>query len=123
MRENRVAEPRIGQISKHGRLDRGHDLAGLGANHGEAKNAVIVLSDKSLHEPLCFFSRLCSQDRAYRELREARAHALVLRIAFAQSHVGKLRVREQAYGINRSLVLRFPSARLSRMIRKSSTET
>jgi len=99
-----------------------HDLAGFGANHREAENAVVAPSDKSLHEALCFARRLCAQHRAHRQPRDAHGDALALRIAFAQSHVGKWSVNRQ-YGTSRSRVLRFPPARLSLMIRKSSTDT
>jgi hypothetical protein len=40
--ENGVSEPPIWQVRQHRRLHRGHDLAGLGANHREAENAVVA---------------------------------------------------------------------------------
>jgi hypothetical protein len=94
--ENGVSEPPIWQVCQHRRLHRSHDLAGLGANHREAENAVVAPTDKSLHEALCFVRRLCPQHSAHRQLRDAHGDALVLRFAFAQSHVGEWRVREQA---------------------------
>ena len=116
VRENGVAEPPIWQVCQHRRLHRGHDLAGLGANHREAENEVVAPADKSLHETLCFVRRLCSQHRAHRQLRDPRGDALALRFAFAQSHVGQWRVCEQAVWTSRSRVLRFPPAKLSLMI-------
>src|SRR5271166_5587015 len=40
VRENGVAENRIGQPAENGGLHRGHDLPGLGADHREAEDAV-----------------------------------------------------------------------------------
>ena len=96
MDENGVSESPIWQVCQHRRLHRGHDLTGLGANHREAKNAVITPTDKSLHEALSFVGRLRPQHSAHRQPRNTRGDALALRFAFAQSHVGELRVREQA---------------------------
>jgi hypothetical protein len=94
--ENGVSEPPIWQVCQDRRLHRDHDLAGLGTNHREAENAVVTLSDKSLHKALRFARRLCAQHRAHRQPRDAHGDALASRIAFAQSHVGKWRVCEQA---------------------------
>ncbi len=44
----------IWQVCQHRRLYHGHDLAGLGANHREAKNLVVTPTNKNLHEPLGF---------------------------------------------------------------------
>jgi hypothetical protein len=96
VRENGVTEPRIWQVCQHRRLHRGHDLTGLGANHREAENAVVTPTDKSLHEALSFVGRLRPQHSARRQPRDAHGDALALRFAFAQSHVGKWRVREHA---------------------------
>ena len=40
VRDDRVAQARVGHARQHRGLDHGHDLAGLGADHGEAENAV-----------------------------------------------------------------------------------
>ena len=44
---------------------------------------------------MCFARRLCPQHRAHRQPCDAHGDTLALCIAFAQSHVGKWRVREQ----------------------------
>src|SRR5262245_61361045 len=95
VRENGVAEPRIWQICQHRRLHRGDDLAGLGANHREAENAVVI-TDKSLHESMCFGTCLLPHHRAYRQLRDAYFDALAFRFGFAQPHARKRRVRKHA---------------------------
>src|SRR5215468_487839 len=95
VRKDSVAEPRIWQICQHRRLHCGDDLAGFGANHREADNAVVI-TDKSLHEALFFVSCLRPQHSAYRQPRDAHSDALALRFAFGQSHTGKRRVGEHA---------------------------
>src|ERR1700730_8656727 len=94
--ENGVSEPPIWQGCPHRRFHPGDDLAGLGTNHCEAKNAVVAATDKNLHEALCLIRRLCPQHSAHRQPRDAHADALALRFAFAESHMGEWRVREQA---------------------------
>src|SRR5215510_1113459 len=96
VRENGVAKPRIWQICQHRRLHRGDDLAGLGANHREAENAVVIPTHKSLHEALSFSGCLRPQHNVRRQFRDAHGDALALRFAFSQSHVRKWRVREHA---------------------------
>src|SRR5215510_10733302 len=95
VRENGVAKLRIWQICQHRRLHRGDDLAGLGANHREADNSVVI-TDKSLHEALFFVSCLRPQHRAYRQLRDAYGDALASCFGFAQPHARKRRVRKHA---------------------------
>jgi hypothetical protein len=64
VRKNGVAKARVGQARQHRRLHHGDDLAGLGANHREAVNAVIVTHQR-LHETLSF-GRLRPQHSADR---------------------------------------------------------
>src|SRR5260370_41744574 len=65
MRDNGIAELRIWETCQHRGLHDGHDLAGLGADHREAENAVVT-PNKGLHEPLCFVPRLRRQNGAHR---------------------------------------------------------
>jgi hypothetical protein len=51
MREDRVAQPRIGQVGEHGGLHDGHDFAGLGADHRKAEDAVVACPDEPLPPP------------------------------------------------------------------------
>lgn len=45
VRENSIAQHRIRQPGQHHRLHRGHDLAGFGADHREAENAIVTSTD------------------------------------------------------------------------------
>ena len=84
------------QVGQHRRLHRSQNLAGLGANHREAKNAVVAPTNQNLHEALCFVRCFRSQHSPHRQSRDARGDTLLLRFAFTESHVGERRVREQA---------------------------
>src|SRR6516165_12404925 len=94
--ENGVSEPPIRQVCQHCRLHRGHDLASLGTNHCEAEDAIVAPTDKNLHEALRLVCRLGPQHSAHRQPRDTHGDALLFRFAFAQSHVGKWRISEQA---------------------------
>src|SRR6202167_3576567 len=98
VRKNRVAKPRVGQVRQHRHLHHGHDLAGLGADHGEAEDAVVTVPDESLHEAQCLAARLRPQHSAHRHPGDAHLDALTFRLAFAQSHVRERRIREHAVG-------------------------
>jgi hypothetical protein len=52
VREDGVAEPRVWQVCQQRRLRHGDDLAGLGAKHREAENAVVTPPNERLHEAL-----------------------------------------------------------------------
>jgi hypothetical protein len=43
MGDDRVAQTGVGHARQHRGLDHGYDLAGLGAKHGEAENAIANL--------------------------------------------------------------------------------
>jgi len=58
VRENGIAQRRIRQPGEHHRLHRGHDLAGLGADHREAENTFVTSTDESFHEALLVAGRL-----------------------------------------------------------------
>src|SRR5262245_10442759 len=81
MRDDGVAELRIGQICQHRCLNGSHDLASLGTDHGEAENAIVIGSDDNLHEALRFLRCLRPQYAAHRQLRHAHDGALALRLA------------------------------------------
>src|SRR5215813_3889244 len=98
MRENGVAEFLIRQVRQHRNLHSGHDLPRLSANHRETENEVIIFSDNSFHEALCFVRGLRSQYGAHRQLSDTHRDAVTLRVAFAQSHVRERWVGEHAIG-------------------------
>jgi hypothetical protein len=66
MRENGGAQLLIRQLCQHRGLHRRHDLSRLGADHREAESEVVISTDKSLHEALCFVRCLCAQYRGHR---------------------------------------------------------
>ena len=76
VRENGVAERRIWHPCQHRYLHHSHYFAGLRADHGEAKNAVVIRTDKKLHE--AFFSPIAC----------ARSTALVVALRRAPPRLG-----------------------------------
>src|SRR5262249_25608278 len=123
VRENGVAEPRIWQICQHRRLHRGDDLAGLGANHREADNSVVITPTRAFMKP-CFSSVVCARSTA---LIGSFAMRTVMPWRRASASLSPTRASggsvNMQYGISRSRVLRFSPARLSLMILKSSADT
>ena len=95
MCDDGVAQAWIRQLCQHGGLHHSHDLAGFGADHREAHNAVVGINE-GLHEPLLFVSRLSAQDCAHRQPRNTHSDPSGLRFALAQSHTREWRVGEQA---------------------------
>ena len=68
VREDGVAQPRVRKLRHHRGLDDGQNFAGLGADHGEAQNAIVARADHRLHEAGFLLGRLCAQDLAHRQL-------------------------------------------------------
>ncbi len=83
MRNDRIAQHRIGQLREHRCLHGRHDLARLGTEHREAENAVIARTDKNLHETLFLVGRLGAQYGTHRKLRNTRSDAFMVRLALA----------------------------------------
>lgn len=98
MRENRVPQFRVGQLCQHRRLHGGHDLAGFGPDHGEAKNAVVLRTDERLHEPLRFIDRACAQHGARRQFGHPHGEVSTFRLTLVQPHPGEWWVGEHAVG-------------------------
>src|SRR5262245_59009032 len=98
MRDDRIAELRIGEVRQHCRLHCKHDLIGLRPDHRKADNAVVIAGYNNLHEALRFLRRLCPQHITHRKLRDAHNAALPLRVPLTQPDTGKWRVREHAIG-------------------------
>ena len=74
--DDSVAKLWIWQVREHRGLNHGHDLAGFGADHGEAENAVVALCDKSLHEAFRLARGLRSQHGFHQQFGDARLNAL-----------------------------------------------
>jgi hypothetical protein len=70
-------------VRRHRGVHNGHHFAGLSADHGEAENAVVILSDQRLHETVGLAGRLRPEHGFHRQLGDARFHALTFRFAFA----------------------------------------
>src|SRR5215470_8141385 len=96
MRECDVSERRIRKACQYCCLRRGHDFAGPGTDHREAKDATIVLVDNSFHESLPLLDRLRAKHRVHGQLRDAYADSLAFRFGFTQPYVGKQGIREHA---------------------------
>jgi hypothetical protein len=93
MRENGIAQFRIWQARQDSHLYHGHGLAGFGADHCEAKNAVVAPGDKRLHKALSFVDRVRPKHGTRRQFCDTRFDTLTLRLAFAQPHPCKRRIR------------------------------
>src|SRR5262249_37334374 len=83
---------------QHRDLYSGQDLTGVGADHREAEDPVVTLTDDRLHEAVALVGRLRPQHRGRRQLRHARGHALASRVALAAPDVGGGRIREHDVG-------------------------
>ena len=86
----------IWQARQHSHLHHGHGLAGFGADHREAKNAVVACSDKRLHKALSFVDGVRPKHGTHREFCDTGFDTLTLRLAFAQSHPCKRGIRKHA---------------------------
>ena len=80
------SQVRIWQTRQDSHLYHGHDLAGFGADHREAKNFVVACGHKRLHKTLCFIDRVRPKHRTRRQFCDTRFDTLTLRLAFTQSH-------------------------------------
>ncbi len=96
MGQGGVGEPRIWQPCHHRRLHRRHHFTGGGPDHREAKDAVVVLTDKSFHEALSLIGRLRPKHRVHRQPSDPCDDASAFRFAFAQPDMGKRGVSEHA---------------------------
>ena len=82
--------------SQHGRVHRGHDFASRSPNHGEAKDAIVILTDQSFHETLGLIGRLRPEHRVHWQPCDPCEHTSAFRFALAQSYMGKQRISEHA---------------------------
>src|SRR4029077_10294245 len=71
-------------------------FTGGGPDHREAKDAIVVLINKSFHEALSLIGCLRPQRRVHRQPRDPSDDALAFRFAFAQPYTGKRRVSKHA---------------------------
>ena len=80
------SQVRIWQTRQDSHLYHGHDLAGFGAYHREAKNMVVTGGDKRLHKALSLVDRMGPKHGTHRQFCDTRFDTLTLRLAFTQSH-------------------------------------
>jgi hypothetical protein len=99
------------------------DFAGLGADHGEAEDAIVARADHCAHEALFLIGRFRSQDLAHGQLSNADGNALALRPGVGQADAGaQWRIGEHDV---RNLPIAGPvvsAGHMSATILKSSTE-
>src|SRR5262245_47182188 len=103
VRQHGVAELPVRQVGQHGRLNRGHDLTGLGPDHREAEDAIVTVGNEHLHQARPSVHRLHPEHVAHRDRRHADRHAVTMRLTLAQADVGQRRIREHAVR-NQSIV-------------------
>ena len=96
MGQGGIGEARIWQPCYHRRLHRCHHFTGCGPDHREAKDAVVVLTEKSFHEALSLIGRLRPKHRVHRQPSDPCDDASAFRFAFAQPYMGKRGVSEHA---------------------------
>ena len=77
-------------------MHRRHNFTGRGANHREAKDAIVAVADKSFHKALPLIGRLRPKHRVHRQPCDASDDTLAFRFAFAQPDVGKRGISEHA---------------------------
>ncbi len=95
MCDHRIAEPLVRQPGQHRGLHHGHDLAGFGADHREAEDA-IVAADQGFHEAARFIGRVRAEHRAHRHPRDPHGDPFALGLALGQADMGQWRIGEQA---------------------------
>src|SRR5271165_3304236 len=98
VRDDGVAQLRVRKPRHHRGLDDGHNLAGLGADHGEAQDAIVARADHDLHEACLLAGRLCAQDLAHRQPPHPHRDALTLSLGFGEADARQRRVGEHDIG-------------------------
>jgi hypothetical protein len=96
MGQGGIGEARIWQPRHYRRLHRGHHFTGHRTDHRKAKDAVVVLTDKSFHEALSLIGRLRPEHRVHRQPSDSCDDASAFGFAFAQPYMRKRRVSEHA---------------------------
>jgi hypothetical protein len=93
--EDGIAQGRIWEARQHCHLYDGYDLPGFGANHREAKNAVVACGDERLHKALSLVDRVCPKHGTRRQFCDTHFDTLTLRLAWreAQRLVEKPEIR------------------------------
>ena len=84
MRKHCIGELPVRKASQHRRLYDSHDFTGGSADHGEAEDAIVVLTDKNFHKALPLARRLRSQHRIHGQSGDPHNDVLAFRVAFAQ---------------------------------------
>src|SRR5262249_60501950 len=85
-----------GHPGEHGHLNRGHDLAGFGAEHREAENTVALRVDEHLHKSPRFRNGHCAKDIGHGQPGKTIRDAELFGLRFAKSNSSELRVGEHA---------------------------
>src|SRR6266852_2016823 len=85
MRENRVAQHRVGQSAQHCRLNGRHHFAGFRTKRGESQDAVAFRINQHLYKSTRFANRNGSKYTGHRHLGQAICDAPRLRFRFVQT--------------------------------------
>ena len=120
--ENGIAQGKVCSFGHHCHLYHGHDLAGLCTDHREAENASVGWIEQGFHEAMRFTDGSGAKDGSHRNPGGLVGDAPALRLGFERPMCATWGSVNRQEGMSRSLVERLPPARLSRMIRKSSSE-
>ena len=96
LRENGIAQGRVGQSRDHGDLDGCHYFPGFHAEYSESKDAVALRVDQDFHEPARLGNRHRAENSGHRQLCESVWNAVRLGLGLAQADAGEFRIGEQA---------------------------
>ena len=77
-------------------MHHSHHFAGRGANHREAKDAIVAVANKSFHKAFPLIGRLRPKHGVHWQLCDPNDDALAFRFAFAQPDTGERRISEHA---------------------------
>src|ERR1700730_16970684 len=98
MRQDRVAQNRVGQVTEHRSLHRYHQLARFECESGEAQNLVAVFGYEYLHEAARLGDRFGAQHFGHRQLRHPIYDAVATGFDFILSDTRQFRIGEHAEG-------------------------
>src|SRR6266478_2966214 len=95
VRQDRIAQRRVGQPCDHRNLDGGQDLPRTDTEGREPKDAIAISLHEGLHKPARLRKRACTQVGFHWDLKQAIRDPLSLRFCFTQADTSKFGVGEQ----------------------------
>src|SRR5229473_623575 len=96
MGKNGITQRGIGQPGNHRDLYACHDFSRLDSENTEAKDAITPGVNEGFHKAPDFGQRSCPQYRGERDFRQTIRNTTLVRLSFAETDPGKLRIRKYA---------------------------